>query len=92
MKDSSIFILVNSVLLSVTSTAFLIISFFLKDLYKDFKKQIERTNEMHADLNVHVKLFQELSQVFQHQMEELKDRISRLEHDYKVMLDKEKRR
>lgn len=81
MKDPDILIIVNSFLLSMTSAAFLIISFFLKDLYRDFKKQMEKTNGMHAELNIHVKLFQELSQIFQNQMEELNRRITSLEQE-----------
>lgn len=91
MKDPTILIAINSFLLSITSAAFLIISFFLKDLYQDFKKQIEKTNEMHAELNVHVKLFQELTQMFQNQMEELNRRVARLEHESKLIIGREKR-
>ncbi len=79
MESSSYIVLINSVLLSVSSTAFLIIGFFLKDLYADYKKQVERTNQMHAELNIHVKLFQELTQIFQSQMEEMQKRIVYLE-------------
>lgn len=79
MENSSYLILVNSFLLSISSSAFLIISFFLKDLYKDYKKQVEKTNQMHAELNTHVRLFEGLSQVFQTQMEALQERIVSLE-------------
>lgn len=79
MENSSYIVLINSFLLSISSTAFLIISFFLKDLYRDYKKQVEKTNQMHAELNVHVKLFEELTQIFQSQMEELQKRIVLLE-------------
>lgn len=91
MQDPNILIVINSFLLSITSAAFLIISFFLKDLYQDFKKQIEKTNQMHAELNVHVKLFQELSQMFQSQMEELSRRVARLEQESRLNFEKEKR-
>ncbi len=79
-------IAINSLLLSITTAAFLIISFFLKDLYKDFKGQIEKTNALHAQLHVHVKLFQELTQIFRHQIEDLNRRMDRLEREVKYTL------
>lgn len=91
MKDPTILVAINSFLLSITSAAFLIISFFLKDIYRDFKKQMEKTQEMHAELNVHVKLFQELSQIFQSQMEELHRRVARLEHESRLLFVKDKK-
>ncbi|MGB3779167.1 MAG: hypothetical protein WA960_12470 [Tunicatimonas sp.] len=69
----------NTVLLSVVSMASLLVGFFLKDLYRDYKNQVEKVNALHRELDSHNKLFDELLQITQQQIERLDERISRMD-------------
>ena len=71
--------LMNTFLLSVVSVASLLISFFLKDLYQDYKKQAEKVNTLHRELGIHNKLFEELMQITQQQLDRLHKRLDKLE-------------
>ena len=71
--------LMNTLLLSVVSIASLIISFFLKDLYQDYKSQAERVNTLHRELDIHSKLFEELMQITQQQVERLHERLDKID-------------
>ena len=71
--------LMNTFLLSIVSVASLIISFFLKDLYQDYKSQAEKVNTLHRELDIHSKLFEELLQITQQQVERLQERLDKLD-------------
>lgn len=71
--------LLNTFLLSVVSMASLLVGFFLKDLYRDYKNQIEKVNTLHRELDSHNKLFDELLQITQQQLDRLHERINRLD-------------
>lgn len=79
INNPEVLSLVNSFLLSLISFISLIISFLLKDFYRDYKDQIERVNRLHRELNVHSKLFEELMHINNQQIERLHERIDRLE-------------
>ena len=79
MKDPELMTLMNTLLLSVVSIASLIISFFLKDLYQDYKSQAERVNMLHRELDIHSKLFEELMQITQQQVERLHERLDKID-------------
>ncbi len=72
-------VLFNTFLLSVVSMASLLVGFFLKDLYRDYKNQIEKVNALHRELDSHNKLFNELLQITQQQLDRLHERINRLD-------------
>ena len=67
--------IINTLLLSVVSAASLLISFFLKDLYQDYKRQAEQVNTLHRELHIHRTLFEELMQITQQQIERLQERM-----------------
>lgn len=67
----------NTFLLSVVSIASLIISFFLKDLYQDYKRQTEKVNTLHRELDVHRKLAEERIQLAQQEIDRLHNRLDR---------------
>ena len=79
MKNPELVTLMNTLLLSVVSVASLIISFFLKDLYQDYKSQAEKVNTLHRELGIHNKLFEELMQITQEQMKRLHERMDKLD-------------
>lgn len=79
MTSTEVLLVLNSVLLGVISLLFLGIGYFLKDLHKDFKKMMERVHQLHNELDTHVTLFENLTKLFQKQIDSLRDRIKRLE-------------
>ena len=79
MENPELMTLMNTFLLSVVSIASLIISFFLKDLYQDYKQQSERVNTLRRELDIHSKLFEELMQITQQQVERLHERLDKLD-------------
>jgi predicted nucleic acid-binding Zn-ribbon protein len=83
MKSTETLLLVNSLLLALVSISFVAIGFFFKDLHKDFKSLVERVNNLYMELNTHVKLFDNLSQMYQKQIDRLNQRIDRLENTQK---------
>lgn len=79
MENPELIALLNTFLLSVASLASLLIGFFLKDLYRDYKNQVEKVNALHRELDSHNKLFDELLQITQQQLDRLHERINRLD-------------
>lgn len=79
MENPELIALFNTFLLSVVSMASLLIGFFLKDLYRDYKNQVEKVNALHRELDSHNKLFDELLQITQQQLDRLHERINRLD-------------
>lgn len=79
MTSTEVLLVLNSILLGVISLLFLGIGYFLKDLHKDFKQMMERVHKLHNELNTHVTLFENLTKVFQRQIDSLNERIKRLE-------------
>ena len=58
---------------------FLVIAYFLKDLHKDFKLMMEKVNNLHAELHTHMTLFENLSKIFQRQIDTLSVRLKKIE-------------
>jgi uncharacterized protein Yka (UPF0111/DUF47 family) len=79
MNSTDILLVINSILLGLISLLFLLIGYFLKDLHKDFKHMIERVNKLHGDVHTHISLFENLSKVFQRQIDTLSDRLKKIE-------------
>ncbi len=79
MNDPEMMTLMNTLLLSVVSVASLMISFFLKDLYRDYKNQAEKVNTLHRELDTQSKLFEELMQVTQQQLNRLYERLDEID-------------
>ena len=79
MEKTEILLIINSILLGIISLMFLVIGYFLKDLHKDFKILIERVNKLYTDLYTHINLFDNISKMFQKQIDTLENRIEHLE-------------
>lgn len=79
MDTTNILLIINSVLLGLISLPFLIIAYFLKDLHKDFKHMIDKVNKLHSELHTHMSLFENLTKVFQRQIDSLNDRLKKAE-------------
>lgn len=79
MEKTEALLLINSVLLGIISIMFLVIGYFLKDLHKDFKILIERVNKLYTDLYSHISLFDNISKMFQKQVDSIERRLSQLE-------------
>ena len=65
--------------MAIISIMFLVIGYFLKDLHKDFKTLIERVNKLYTDLYTHINLFDNISKMFQKQIDTLENRVEQLE-------------
>ena len=83
MEKTEILLLVNSVLLAIISILFLVIGYFLKDLHKDFKTLIERVNKLYTDLYSHINLFDNISKMFQKQIDAVERRLGGIEDEIK---------
>jgi uncharacterized protein Yka (UPF0111/DUF47 family) len=79
MEKSEILLLINSVLLAIISIMFLVIGYFLKDLHKDFKTLIERVNKLYTDLYTHINLFDNISKMFQKQIDTIEKKVEDIE-------------
>ena len=79
MQNTEMISLVNTFLLSALSIASLLISFFLKDLYRDYKEQVGQVNRLHRELDTHRRLFEELRLLEQQKTDRLQSRLDRLE-------------
>lgn len=79
MEKSEILLLVNSILLGIISLMFFVTGYFLKDLHKDFKTLIERVNKLYTDLYSHINIFENISKIFQKQIDTLEERVKQLE-------------
>jgi hypothetical protein len=85
MTSTEILLVINSILLGVISLMFVLIGYFLKDLHKDFKHMMERVNKLHSELHTHITMFENLTKLFQRQIDGLNDRIKKIE---KVTINK----
>ena len=79
MESPELLLLTNTFLLSAVSIASLLISFFLKDLYRDYKNQAEKVNTLHRELEVHRKCSEELMRIRQEHIERLQSQLDELE-------------
>lgn len=79
MEKSEILLLINSLLLAIISIMFLVIGYFLKDLHKDFKTLIERVNKLYTDLYTHINLFDNISKMFQKQIDTIEKKVEDIE-------------
>jgi predicted small metal-binding protein len=79
MTSTEILLVLNSILLGVISLLFLGIGYFLKDLHKDFKGMMEKVHELHNELATHVTLFENLTKIFQKQIDALRERVKKVE-------------
>lgn len=79
MNTTDILLIINSVLLGLISLLFMLIGYFLKDLHKDFKSMMERVNKLHTELQTHVSMFENLTKIFQRQIDGISDRLKKVE-------------
>ncbi len=84
MTSTEILLVINSVLLAIISLTFILIGYFLKDLHKDFKHMVDRVNKLNNEFNLHAKLFDNLSKLFQKQIDTLSEKIKVLEKQHKL--------
>ncbi|WP_276977825.1 hypothetical protein [Flavobacterium filum] len=79
MNSTEILLVINSVLLGLISLTFVVIGYFLKDLHKEFKQMIDRVNRLHGELHTHITMFENLTKLFQRQIDQAIERIKKLE-------------
>ena len=79
MNSTDILLVINSVLLGLISLTFVVIGYFLKDLHKEFKQMIDRVNKLHGELHTHITMFENLTKLFQRQIDQAIERIKKLE-------------
>jgi len=79
METTQILLLINSLLLAIISLLFFVAGYFLRDLHRDFKSLIERVNKLYTDLYTHINWFDNISKLFQKQIESVEAKIKQLE-------------
>jgi len=79
MNSTEILLVINSVLLGLISLTFGVIGYFLKNLHKEFKQMIDRVNRLHGELHTHITMFENLTKLFQRQIDQAIERIKKLE-------------
>lgn len=82
MTSTEILLVINSILLGVISLMFVLIGYFLKDLHKDFKHMMERVNKLHGEVHTHITMFENLTKLFQRQIDSLSERIKKIEKSF----------
>ena len=80
MNYTQTLLLVNSLLLGIISLLFLVAGYFLRDLHRDFKNLIERVNKVYADLYSHINWFDNVSKLFQKQIDNVEEKVNVLEN------------
>lgn len=79
MDYTKTLLIINSLLLALISLLFFVAGYFLQDLHKDFKVLIERVNKLYTDLHSHITWFDNLSKMFQRQIENVENKMKELE-------------
>ena len=79
MNNTETLLIINSILLGLIGILFFALSYFLKNLHKDFKNMVEKVNTVHGELYTHLNLFQNLTRLFKKQIKGLKKRIRQIE-------------
>ncbi len=85
MSNAEILLAINSSLLGIISLLFLLIGYFLKDLHKDFKQIMERVNTLHTELHTHTTMFDNLTKLFQRQIDNINERLKRFEKNERLV-------
>jgi uncharacterized protein Yka (UPF0111/DUF47 family) len=79
MNSTEVLLVINSILLGLISMMFILIGYFLKDLHKEFKQMLERVNMLNSELHTHATMFDNLTKLFQRQIDSLSERIKKIE-------------
>ncbi|MHB8260460.1 MAG: hypothetical protein ACYDCN_08525 [Bacteroidia bacterium] len=79
MDYTKTLLLINSLLLACIGLSFFIAGYFLRDLHRDFKALIERVNKLYTDLHTHIIWFDNISKLFQKQIENVETKMKDLE-------------
>lgn len=79
MKNPEIIIMINTLLVSLMGVSMSVLSFFLKDVYRDYKKLSEQVNHLHREVNTHMRLSQEQMQLAQKLTERHRQQIEQLQ-------------
>jgi predicted nucleic acid-binding Zn-ribbon protein len=79
MDYTKTLLIINSLLLAAISLLCFVAGYFLRDVHKDFKALIERVNKLYADLYNHINWFDNLSKLFQKQIDGLETKVKVLE-------------
>lgn len=79
MEQLEMYLILNSVLIGVLTILGGVVGFFLRDMHKEFKRLIEKVNELSGRLNTHVSLFDRMANLYEKRMDKQDDRIATLE-------------
>jgi hypothetical protein len=79
MDSIEIFLLVNSVLVTLLGFLVGIVGFFLKDLHRDFKRLVDRVNTMTGEYSGQSALLDNLGSMYEREFDKLETRILSLE-------------
>ena len=81
MKNPDIIVMINTLLVSIMGVSMSVLSFFLKDVYRDYKKLSEQVNNLHREVSTNVRLFHEQIQLIQKQNERHRQQIERIQQE-----------
>lgn len=68
-------LLLNSILTTTAGALFLVMGYFFRDLHKDFKKLIDRVNQLSRQLSTHIAKTESTAE----EIERLRKRLAALE-------------
>ncbi len=83
MDNIEIFLIVNSVLVTLLGLFVGIVGFFLKDLHRDFKRLVDRVNSMTGEFTGQSALLENVNKMYEREFERLDRRISSLQYSKK---------
>lgn len=79
MDYTKTLLIINSILLAGISLLCFVAGYFLRDVHKDFKALIERVNKLYSDLYTHINWFDNVSKLFQKQIDGLENEVKALQ-------------
>ena len=78
MENSELLLMVNALLVSLLGIGVSMLSFFLKDVYRDHKKLQDKVNTLQREASTHQRLFQEHIQLIQLQAKQDREQLEQL--------------
>ncbi len=68
MENSELLLMANALLMSLLGIGVSVLSFFLKDVYRDHKKLQDKVNTLQREASTHQRLYQEHIKLLQWQV------------------------
>jgi len=79
MEKLEVYLLLNSVMVGLLTLLAGVVGFFLRDLHKEFKRLIEKVNDLSGQVHTHVNLFDRMTGLYEKRLDKQDARIDHLE-------------